>query len=313
MKAILGKLWSGKGLGWQTARIGIAAYAGLLLYALLFQDRFLYFPAKAPVGNWDVVQIQPGFVGYTPKIEDRFFAAADGVRLHAWWCTPVRTREGKTVPADAKVTLLLFHGNSGNVTDTYDLLLTLVSLPANILAVDYRGYGKSQGTPSEEGLYSDGRGAWDEVTGRLGVPADRVILFGDALGSAVAVDLATRVRPAGLIVQSGFTSMPDLVHEGFPILPRFIVRARMDSLSKIRGLRCPAMFVHGTADESIPYDLGRRLFEAAPDPKRLLAVRGASHLETFRLDEKEYLKALRGFLRAEVPGLDHAAEPARPR
>jgi hypothetical protein len=192
--------------------------------------------------------------------------------------------------------LLFFHGNAGNVAYRYDLLRRLVTIPAQVLAVDYRGYGRSEGMPSEAGLYRDARAAWEFLSAARGVPAERIVIFGKSLGGAPAVDLASQVAPAGLVVQSSFTSIPDIAATLMPLIPRALIRTRMDSLAKIATVRCPKLFIHGSADEIVAYAMGRRLFDAAPGPKRFFDVPGASHNETHVVGGEAYLGALRDFV-----------------
>jgi fermentation-respiration switch protein FrsA (DUF1100 family) len=260
---------------------------------MLFEERLIYYPARGPEAFREV-EAHRARDPEAPCLEDCDFRASDGVRLHGWWCGP---RQG---PAEA--VLLLFHGNAGNLAWRYDRLRKLVTLPAQVLIVDYRGYGRSEGTPSEEGLYRDAQAAWDHLTRARGLAPGRIVVFGKSLGGAPAVDLAARVQPAGLIVQSSFTSIPDMAGYVLPFLPRRLIRTQMDSLAKIPRVRCPKLFVHSPADEVVPYALGRRLFEAAGEPKRFHEVPGAAHNETSLVGGEAYLAALRDFVRSCVPG-----------
>jgi fermentation-respiration switch protein FrsA (DUF1100 family) len=192
--------------------------------------------------------------------------------------------------------LLWFHGNAGNLSHRADLMLTLAKTPAQVFIVDYRGYGRSEGRPSEKGLYLDAEAAWRYLTNERKVVPGRIVLFGDSLGSAVAIDLATRVPAAGLIVQSGFTSARDMAARHFPFVPRPLVRTRMDSLAKIPTVQGPKLFIHSPQDEVVPYELGRRLFEAAGEPKRFLEIPGASHNDTDVVGGHQYFEAIGSFL-----------------
>jgi fermentation-respiration switch protein FrsA (DUF1100 family) len=150
-------------------------------------------------------------------------------------------------------------------------------------------------------LYRDARAAWDLLTGARGVPAQRIVVFGESLGCAPAIDLAAQVVPAGLVVQSGFTSIPDMVAALLPFVPRTLIRTRLDSLGRIRRVRCPKLFIHSPADEVVPYGLGRRLYEAALEPKRFHEVPGAPHNETHRVGGEAYWEALRSFVSSCAP------------
>jgi uncharacterized protein len=275
---------------------------GLLLLSLLggillfFEDRLIYFPERYPGGSWDVARTPAKEGEIVPRVEDCFFPATDGVRLHGWFCSPLRREGGSMVPVRTSMVLLWFHGNAGNITHRYDMIRALMAIPAEVFIVDYRGYGRSDGSPSEKGLYSDARGAWDYLVGQRDLPAQRVVLFGKSLGGAVAVDLATQVRPAGLIVQSSFTSIPDMAASLVPFFPRFLMRTRMDSLQKIPLVGCPTLFIHSPVDEIVPYRLGRKLFGAAAEPKRFCDIPGAPHNETYLVGGEAYLECLRSFV-----------------
>jgi fermentation-respiration switch protein FrsA (DUF1100 family) len=286
-KRFFRNLWGSRKAPWLAARVALLAAAGLAAFVMIFEDRFIYFPAKYPSGAWDVGAA-------SVKVEDVWFRAADGVRLHGWYCAPRGDDDGR---AQRRVTLLWFHGNAGNVTSRLGMIERLAELPAEVFIIDYRGYGRSEGSPSEAGLYADARGAWDYLTTERKVPPSKIIVFGDSLGGAVAVELATRIEPAGLIVQSGFTSIRDMAGEVMPFVPGFLLRTKMDSLSKIAGVRAPKLFIHSPADELVPYRFGRRLYEAAPEPKRFYEVSGARHNETDIVGGRAYYDAVGEFLR----------------
>ena len=284
-------LWGSRRPAWLAARIVLLLVAGLVAFVMLFEDRFIYFPSKYPEGAWDVA----GRGDSAAKVEDVWFQAADGVRLHGWYCTP---RGSDAIEqAQRRMTLLWFHGNAGNVTSRYAMVERLVELPAEVFIIDYRGYGRSEGSPSEQGLYMDARAAWDYLTGARGIPPANIVVFGDSLGGAVAIDLATKVEPAGLAVQSSFTSIRDMAAEVMPFVPGFILRTKMDSLRKIATVRAPKLFIHSPADELVPYRFGRALFDAAPAPKQFYEVSGASHNETDLIGGRAYFDAIGEFLR----------------
>jgi len=193
--------------------------------------------------------------------------------------------------------LLFFHGNAGNLSHRAELLFELATrVPARVFVVGYRGYGRSEGRPSEDGLYRDARGAWRHLTGEDGLPPDRIVIFGKSLGGAVAIDLATEVEPAGLIVESSFTSIPDMAGKHYPFVPKFMVRTQMNSLAKITTISCPKLFIHSKADRVVPYALGRKLYEAAPEPKSFHEVHGAGHNETWLVGGSAYFDAIAGFV-----------------
>jgi len=265
---------------------------------MFFEDRFIYFPSKYPEGMWEVEKLRAGKVQGTPIIEDAWFQTEDGVRLHGWYCTP----QGNEADDPSIVpTLLWFHGNAGNITHRFEMIQRLVQLPARVFIIDYRGYGRSEGSPSEQGLYMDARAAWDYLVNIRGTPAGKIVIFGDSLGGAVAIDLATKVGAAGLIVQSGFTSIADMAAQVMPFIPTFIVRTKMDSINKIGSVRCPKLFIHSPEDEMVPYHLGRRLYDAASAPKHFYEVAGASHNEMDIVGGRAYFDAIGSFVQDCAP------------
>ncbi len=275
---------------------------------MLFEEKLIYFPEKYPGGIWEV-QKQPVVEGQiVPEIEDCWFIAKDGVNLHGWYCTPVRIKDGSFSPLNADMLLLFFHGNAGNLTYRYDMIRILMAIPVKVFIIDYRGYGKSQGRPSEKGIYLDAQAAWDYLILKRSVSSEHIVLFGKSLGGAVAVDLATRVRPAGLIVQSSFTSVPDMARAILPFSPTFLIRTKMDSIRKIPKLGFPKLFIHSPADEIVPYRLGRRLFEAASEPKQFFEIPGAPHNETYLVGGKAYLDVIRHFIQSCDPALKRHLE-----
>jgi hypothetical protein len=269
----------------------VALWATIIITMVIFEESMIFFPDPYPSGNWDVEAVARGS---GTSVEDCFFEASDGIRLHAWWCRP--DGAGAVVQPTSEMVLLWFHGNAGNLAHRADLMLELARLPAQIFIVGYRGYGRSEGRPTENGLYRDARAAWRYLRDQGGVEADRIVILGKSLGSAVAVDLAVEVEPAGLIVESGFSSIPEMAAHHYPFVPRWLVRTKMDSLSKIGRVHCPIMVIHSPADEIVPYEHGRRLFEAAGGDKRFLEVPGAHHNELWLVGGADYLRALREFL-----------------
>ena len=239
------------------------------------------------MGDWDTAEVARGS-GCT--VEDCFFEAEDGVRLHGWWCRP--DANGAELPV-----VLFFHGNAGNLSDRAPLVFELARrIGAQVLVVGYRGYGRSEGRPSEEGLFLDARAAWAFLTGEHGVDPRRIVIFGKSLGGAVAVDLALDADAAGLIVESSFTSIPDMARTHYRIVPRFMVRTEMNSLAKVPLIPIPKLFVHSKADRVVPYPHGRKLFEAAHEPKIFHEVLNAGHNETWIVGGEDYFNALSTFI-----------------
>jgi hypothetical protein len=194
--------------------------------------------------------------------------------------------------------LLICHGNGGNISEAGRPFhyAALRELGLNLLAFDYRGYGESGGVPSEAGLYRDAQAAWQYLTETERVPANRIVLFGHSLGAAVAVELATRVQPAGLILEGALSSVTERAQELYPFVPvRWIARSRYASVERISGLTLPKLFLHARADEVIPLAHGRRLYEAAPPPKTFVELAGG-HGDAFDRDSAAYFGAIARFL-----------------
>ena len=223
-------------------------------------------------------------------VEERWITTADGLRLHAWYAGDPR--------APATPTLVWSHGNGGNIAGRADVLGALAAQGLNVLAYDYRGYGKSQGRPHEDGVYLDAQAAYDSLRRRR-VPAAHLIGFGESLGGAVSIRLANTRPCAGVAVVSTFTSMRDVArHHNGPL--GLLVGSRFDTLAAIRDLSIPIFVAHGDRDEIVPFALGKRLFGAAKHPKRFLRVAGAHHNDVF--DSSELIEAIAAFAREVSTG-----------
>ncbi len=220
--------------------------------------------------------------------EDVWFQASDGVRLNGWF-----------IPApNARATFLWCHGNAGTIADRVDNIQRLHHLiGVNVFIFDYRGYGQSDGTPSEAGLYRDAEAARTWLLARPEIAGTRLVYFGRSLGSAVAVELARRHPPDGLIIETPFTSIADMARLMFPWVPVGpLLRMRFDSLKKIPSIHVPLLIVHGDRDSLVPHTMGQRLFEAANPPKRLYTVPGADHNDTYLVGGTAYFAELQRFL-----------------
>jgi fermentation-respiration switch protein FrsA (DUF1100 family) len=206
------------------------------------------------------------------------------------------------VPASRpRGTVLIFHGNAGNISHRLDYLAMFHKLDHNTFIVDYRGFGRSTGSPSEQGTYRDAEAAWRWLTGerRLG-PGDIVVL-GESLGGAVAAWLAARVQPRALILASTFTSVPDLGAQVYPFLPvRLLSRFSYDTMGAVRALKVPVLIAHSREDEIVPYAHGRALFEKAAEPKQFLDLKGG-HNEGFLFVRAEWVAQVGAFLERVAP------------
>jgi pimeloyl-ACP methyl ester carboxylesterase len=216
-----------------------------------------------------------------------FFSAEDGVKIHAFY-----------LPAPgARRALLFLHGNAGNASHRLPNAAELVRLECSVLVIDYRGYGLSEGRASEAGVYADARAGLRHLIEERGFPENRVIVFGRSLGGAVAVDLAQERELAGVILESTFPSVADIVSNG----PGgrwlgALAGRRFESAAKIGRLRAPLLFFHGDRDEVIRYELGRQLFDTAPEPKAFETVPGAGHNDLTQVGGRPYFERIRKFL-----------------
>lgn len=221
---------------------------------------------------------------------DVWLTAADGVRLHGWFL-PAPAAAGA-----APATILFFHGNAGNISHRFDKLAILRELGVNVLIIDYRGYGRSDGRPGETGTYLDAQAAYDHLRTARNCDPRRILLYGESLGAAIAVDLATRVPVGGVILEEPFTSIADVGQGLFPFLPvRWLVRHKYDSLAKISRLNAPLLLFHSRQDEFFSIRHAERLLAAAPDPKQLIELQGG-HNDAFLVSRDVYEEGLREFL-----------------
>lgn len=241
----------------------------------------IFFPTKYPEGFW-----QPAQRGIA--VEDCFFTTSDGVKLHGWYAP----YEG------AQHTLLWCHGNAGNISHRLDQLKMLHErVRVNIFILSYRGYGRSEGSPDEDGLYQDARAAYDYLVAEKQVNAKQLVLYGQSLGGAVVVDLAVARPCAGLIIESSFSSAKDVAKSLFSFLPvHYFIGVRFDSATKIKQVHVPVLIIHGTHDEVIPYELGRKLFDAANEPKEFYSMPGATHNDPFLVGGEAYYSKIRQFI-----------------
>jgi hypothetical protein len=257
--------------------IVVLSYSLIVAVAYFKQGDMLYYPTNAHVAT-------PADIGL--RFEELNLKTDDGVTLSAW-----------CIPADNERGVVLFcHGNGGNISHRLDSIRIFHHLGLSVLILDYRGYGKSGGTPTEQGTYLDGDAAWRYLVESRGVRPDRIVLFGRSLGAAVAAELARRHEAGLLIVESAFTSVPDLGAKYFPYLPvRLITRFHYTTIDKVAHIAIPKLFIHSPTDEIVPYSQGRALFERAAEPKEFLEIRGG-HNEGFLISGDGYISGLDRFL-----------------
>lgn len=259
----------------------LGTYVGILVLAMLFQEWLIYFPSRA----YDMTPASTGL-----DFEDVRLVTADGVTIAAWF-----------VPRqEARATVLFFHGNAGNNGDGVPEIKALHSMGCAVMMVDYRGYGQSSGRPNEAGTYLDAEAAWKFLTETRGVPQESIVVFGESIGGAVAIELATRHTPGALVVQSSFTRLTDIAAIHYPFLPvRWLLRNRYDSIDKVGRIPCPKMFIHSSDDTLVPIANGQALFDAAAEPKRFLETPGG-HNDGGFLSSREITTALDEFIDAAL-------------
>lgn len=225
--------------------------------------------------------------------EEVRFEAEDGTRLHGWW---IRAPRG---PASAHV--LLCHGNAGNIGDRVLHARLLADAGLDVFLFDYRGYGRSEGSPDEEGTYRDARAAREALLRQAGVERTRVVYLGESIGGAVALALALEAPPQGLVLQSAFSSIRDMGRLHYPFIPLTLVPDAYPSLHRISGLRAPLLVLHGDRDDIVPFAHGQALFDAAPPPKKMEVVRGAGHNDLLEAMGPSYGTAIAEWARTLPP------------
>lgn len=247
----------------------------LLLY--IFQPKFVYFP-------YPDLAATPADAGL--KYEEVNLTTSDQLKINGWFMPHDRPR----------ATLLFLHGNGGNISHRLEKLLIFDQLGLAVFIIDYRGYGSSEGTPSEQGTYLDADAAWDYLTKDKGIPASRIIIYGESLGGAVAAWLATRHTAGALLLESAFTSVGDMGKHYYPYLPvKLLARIKYPTLERISNVHCPVLVIHSVTDDIVPYSHGRKIYAAAHEPKSFLEING-DHNNGFLQSESNYINGVDIFL-----------------
>jgi uncharacterized protein len=241
------------------------------------EKMLLFFPAAELLGT-------PAKIGL--KFDEVSLQTADQVKLHAWW-----------VPREhAIATLILSHGNAGNISYRLDKVKIFHDLGLNVLLYDYRGYGKSEGAPSEEGLYADVQAAYDFVAKEKKIPSREIIAYGESLGGAIAAHLASKNEVGAMILDSSFSSLQDMARKHYPLLAG-LVQSHFDTFTDTKAVKSPVLVLHSSGDEIAPYAQGKRLFEAAKEPKQFVELRG-DHNNAYLTSKRAYMKGFDSFLKA---------------
>ena len=260
--------------------IAVVLYTGIAALIYFRQDGLIYYPEIA--GR--ALGASPQRIGLA--YEDVELRSEDGVRLHGWF-----------IPnEDARGTLLFLHGNAGNISHRLDSIELFHRMNLNVLIIDYRGYGQSEGKPSEKGTYLDAEAAWFYLVVTRGIAADEIVVFGRSLGASIAAWLASRQRPAALILESSFSSVPSMAQRLYPFLPvKWLSRFSYDTRHYVAGIACPLLVAHSRNDEIISYAEGRSVYDAAPANKRFLEMRGG-HNDGFIASGQAYRDGIRDFI-----------------
>lgn len=264
------------------------------VYIRYYQTHGIYFPTHE--------------IYYTPNqaglhYEEINFKATDGVELNGWF-----------VPnKNSKATLLFCHGNAGNISHRIDIIKLFHSINVGVFIFDYRGYGKSNGTPSENGLYKDALGAYKYLSNSMGYKPEKIVIYGKSVGANVAIELASRVKAAALISDSAFCSAIHMSKAIFPFLPQkwvdkagksnsiqrklegWLLLIKFDALDKIKHINIPKLIIHSQDDEMVPFTQGKKLFEATSEPKEFYKMHGG-HNESIMMYKEEYTKKISNFL-----------------
>lgn len=241
------------------------------------ENFFVFFPDKR-------FDFAPEAFGLSYK--DIHFMSEDGKKLHGWF-----------FPGEKEHPVLLhFHGNAGNISHRLDLIKRLLQKNLQVFIIDYRGFGKSEGRPSERGLYLDGLAACDYLVQKEGIPIESIVLHGHSMGGAVALEVGLKRRVRSVILESAFTSTRDMART----MPLFFVfslllPANYNNLEKVPRLSVPVLIIHGDQDEIVPFSMGERLFASGAEPKHFLRLRGAGHNDTYVVGGREYLDAVERF------------------
>ncbi len=264
-------------------RVLLLSVLGLVGYVVLFEENLIYFPARYPEGNYAA----SAFPGGPRDVE---FVASDGVRLHAWFC-----------PLEKPLaTVLLCHGNAGNLTHRLEIVHALARVGIQTFLFDYRGYGKSEGKPGEAGLYLDGQAAYDALLDQPGIDPARVFLWGESLGGGVVVQTALDRPVGGIILQSCFSSIRRMAREHYPGLHWF-ARTKFDNRAKLPAVQVPVLVVHGRDDTLISFAHAEDLFAAAREPKWLYPVDAADHNDVLYVGGQALLDRIVRFVSEEAP------------
>ncbi len=257
--------------------IAFGVYFGLLLLMFIFQSKMVYFPRKELVCTPADLRLE---------FEDLMLTVPGGQKINAWY-VPSKNPAG---------TVIFSHGNGGNMCYSLDVVENLSKMNYNVVLFDYRGYGRSEGSPSEKATYEDAQTVYDWLLKEKKISEDSIIAMGRSLGGAIAANLAKDNKPRALILESTFTSTKDVGADAYPFLPvRMLCRYNYSTLEYVGKIKCPLLVIHSPDDEVIPYKHGKQIFNSAGEPKEFLEIRG-THNEGFDDSKEIYVAGLKKFL-----------------
>ena len=268
---------------WTRAAVLAAAVIGILAVVMGFENSLLYFPVRELASSPEAHGLRADALALPTE---------DGETLAGWW-----------IRGAGKRAVLFFHGNAGNAADRLDRARILNErFGLDVFLVDYRGYGRSTGSPSEDGLARDARAVLGAARER-GFAPDRIVLFGESLGSAVATRLASEAPVGAVILETPFLSVPEMARVHYPFVPTFLIRSRFDNASRVGTIAAPKLFLVAERDEIVPPEQGRRLYALSPAPKTLFVIPGAGHNDTYIAGGEAYWKAVGDFLAESGGGI----------
>jgi uncharacterized protein len=256
--------------------------AGLVIIFVVgvryMERKSLFFPMKQ-------MSSSPADVGLA--YEEVYLNTQDNKKIHGWF-----------IPVEKKGDTILFScGNAGNISHRLDKISIMNEMGFNVFIFGYRGYGKSEGSPSEQGLYRDIEAAYEHLVRGRAISPEEIILYGESIGGGVAIELATRTPVKALITEEAFTSVKDMASLAFPLIPHFVFSSKFDNLEKVGRIECPKLIIHSIDDEIVPFSQGQSLFEAAREPKEFLGIRGG-HNTAFRDSMRDYKEGIISFVEA---------------
>lgn len=256
-----------------------------------FGRQYFYAPAAVITATPDEINLPYDSVG---------MATSDGFAIRGWF-VPAPPEDSPPAAKAAPPVLLFFHGGKGNMSNQLDKLRLFHEMGLDVFIIDYRGYGQSRGTPTERGLYDDALTAYFHLTETRGVPADRIFIFGEGLGAAVAIELASKVRSAGLITEAATASVAEKIEDDWPLIPwRKLLGDEFDAIAIIRDVNVPILMIHSVDDEVIPVTDSQRLFSVAREPKQFIEIKGP-HEEAFMKSFDLYFDKIADFVEEHCP------------